>query len=373
MLEKQIIVNLPAKAAYNYPIFIDEGLISNWQDWLIDYAATKKIVIITDKIVCKLYAKQFAANLEKAGYDVLLLDFAPGEEAKNFANFEYLLNEMLINKCDRHTLCVAIGGGVVGDLTGFVASVFMRGIRYIQIPTTLLSMIDSSVGGKTAVNSVHGKNLIGAFYQPGAVVMDIELLKTLPQQHLINGLIEAIKIFLTSDGEYFKYIQANLEQVLVCDKTALTKIIKRAVELKAEVVAQDEREQNQRMSLNFGHTVGHAVEKVSKYTIMHGYAVALGILVEAKISFLLGILSHQNYQLIEKLMQRLDIDTRMLQPFAIDNIVMAMHGDKKNKAGDIYMILLADIGKIKLSDGDRVATIVSEDIIRQALIGLMPR
>ena len=367
MLKKQVIVNLPQRGAYNYPIFIDYSLISNWQDWLASYTITKKIVIITDKIVCKLYAKQFAASLEKADYDVLLLDFAPGEEAKSFANFEYLLNEILINKCDRHTLCLAFGGGVVGDLTGFVASVFMRGIRYIQIPTTLLSMIDSSVGGKTAINSVHGKNLIGAFYQPGAVVMDISLLKSLPKEQLINGLIEAIKIFLTSDGEYFKYIQNNLDQILACDKTTLTKVIKRAVELKADVVAQDEREENLRMILNFGHSVGHAVEKVSKYNIMHGYAVALGILIEAKISFLLGILSHNNYQLIENIMQRLNINTKMLEPFATKDIITAMHGDKKNKAGDIYMILLADIGKIKLSDSDRVATIVSEDIISKAL------
>ena len=367
MIKQQVTVKLPARETYSYPIFIAKNLLQNWQDWLPDYAKTKKIVIMTDKLVYKLIAKQFAANLETAGYDVLLLYFAPGEEAKSFANFEYLLDEMLANKFDRHSLCLAIGGGVVGDLTGFVASSFMRGIRYIQIPTTLLSMIDSSVGGKTAINSAHGKNLIGAFYQPSAVVMDVSLLKTLSKDQLINGLVEAIKIFLTCDAKYFQYALDNLDQILACNTEKMVEIIKCAVELKAEVVAKDEREQNLRMILNFGHSVGHAVEKVSKFTIMHGYAVALGILVEAKVSFLLDILSGDNYLLIEKLMQKLDISTEMLQPFKIDEIIAAMYGDKKNKAGDIYMILLADIGQIKLSDGECVATIVKEDIIRQAL------
>src|SRR6185437_4413971 len=367
MLKPEISVKLPARKAYNYPIYIGQNLLNEYAKWLDPLLAGKKIVIITDEVVCKLYARNFAATLEKAGYDVLLLSFAPGEESKSYAKLEYLLDEMLKHRCDRHSLCIAFGGGVVGDITGFVSAIFMRGIRYIQIPTTVLSMIDSSVGGKTAINSVHGKNLIGAFYQPNAVVMDVNLIDSLPQDQLINGLIEAIKIFLTSDAEYFNYTLANLDDIVNKDYTKLTKIIKRAVGLKADVVAKDEKEENLRMILNFGHTVGHAIEKLSAYKMAHGFAVALGILVEAKISFLLGLIKHEQYVLIERVLSKLGINKKQLEPFKTDEVITAMLGDKKNKSGNIYMILLADIGRVNESNEGKVATVVRSEIIIQAL------
>lgn len=367
MLKPEILVKLPAKKAYHYPIYIGQNLLDDYVKWLEPIVASKKIVIITDEVVCKLYARNFAAILEDQGYDVLLLSFAPGEQSKSYSNLEYLLDEMLQYKCDRHSLCIAFGGGVVGDITGFTASIFMRGIRYIQIPTTVLSMIDSSVGGKTAINSKYGKNLIGAFYQPNAVVMDISLIESLPQDQLINGLIEAIKIFLTSDAEYFDYANANLNDIINKDHTKLVKIIKRAVSLKAYVVEKDEKEENLRMILNFGHTVGHAIEKLSQYKIAHGYAVALGILVEAKISFLSGKLNHEHYILIENILAKLDITQKQLLSFTAMDIITAMLGDKKNKSGNIYMVVLASIGEVSQSNEGKFATIVSTDIIAQAL------
>lgn len=367
MLKPEILVKLPAKKSYNYPIYIGQNLLNEYAVWLDPLVISKKIIIITDEVVCRLYARNFAAALEKIGYDVLLLSFAPGEQSKSYAKLEYLLDEMLRHKCDRHSLCIAFGGGVVGDITGFASAIFMRGIRYIQIPTTILSMLDSSVGGKTAINSEYGKNLIGAFCQPNAVVMDINLIDSLPQDQLINGLIEAIKIFLTSDAEYFHYTHANLDDIIRKDYIKLIKIIKRAVGLKARVVEQDEREENLRMILNFGHTVGHAIEKLSNYKIAHGYAVALGILVEAKISFLLGMLDHEKYILIEDILAKLEITKKQLQVFNALDIITAMLGDKKNKSGNIYMILLANIGSVSKSIEGKVATVVSNDIIAQAL------
>jgi 3-dehydroquinate synthase len=367
MLKPQISVELPARNAYNYPIYIGQNLLNEYTQWLVPLAASKKIVIITDEVVCKLHARNFAAILEENGYDVLLLGFAPGEESKSYEKFIYLLDEMLKHKCDRYSLCVAFGGGVVGDITGFVSASFMRGIRYIQIPTTVLSMIDSSVGGKTAINSVHGKNLIGAFYQPNAVIMDINLIDSLPQDQLINGLIEAIKIFLTSDKKHFDYTLANLDDIINKDYTKLTNVIQRAVELKADVVAKDEKEENLRMILNCGHTVGHAIEKLSEYKTAHGYAVALGILVEAKISFLSGLLNHEEYVLIEQIMSKLDITAQDLKQFKAEDIVAATLIDKKNKAGNIYMVLLAEIGRVSETSDGKVATIVSPEIILQAL------
>ncbi|MCE3269446.1 MAG: aroB [Burkholderiales bacterium] len=367
MLQPEISVKLPAREAYCYPIYIGQNLLEEFTTWLEPQVISKKIVVITDELVNKLHAKKFAAALEKSGYDVLLLSFVPGEQSKSYSKLTYLLDEMLKYKCDRYSLCIAFGGGVVGDVTGFIAAIFMRGIRYIQIPTTVLSMIDSSVGGKTAINSEYGKNLIGAFNQPNAVIMDINVLDSLPREQLINGLIEAIKMFLTSDMEYFNYILDNLDDIIDKDYTKLTHVIKHAVKLKAEVVEQDEKEENLRMILNFGHTVGHAIEKLSDYKIAHGYAVALGILVEAKISVLLGLLKKNQYILIEKLMSKLNITLQQLVHFNAAEIITAMLGDKKNKAGNIYMILLDKIGSVSKSANGKVATQVSSEIIIQAL------
>ena len=284
MIKNKINVDISGQDPAKYQITLGSGVLSTWQSWLGKYCSSKQVVIITDKIVEKLYASEFAKQLGHDGYKVLLLSIAPGEESKVQNVKEYLELEMLKAKYDRHTLLIAIGGGVIGDLSGFVAATYLRGIKYIQVPTTLLAMIDSSVGGKTAINTPYGKNLIGAFWQPQMVVMDIDLLASLPKVQLINGLVEAIKIFLTSDKEGFAYTKRHLDKILRHDMAKLQSVIRRAVSLKAHIVSEDEREENLRMILNFGHTIGHAIEKINDFKILHGYAVALGILVEAKIA-----------------------------------------------------------------------------------------
>lgn len=362
-------VKINPKPTNKYNIFLGSGLINDYTKWLPSKDNCSTIVIITDKIVENLHAKQFSKNLEKAGYKTLLLVVEPGEDSKSFAVKEKLELEMLKHKCDRKTILIAFGGGVIGDLTGFLAATYMRGIRFIQVPTTLLSAIDSSVGGKTGINTLYGKNLIGAIWQPIVVVTDLELLKTLPQMHLVNGLVEAIKIFLTNDIKSFNYLVRNLNKILKRDEKVLQSIIKRSVKLKAHIVKLDEREENLRMILNFGHTVGHAIEKSSNYEILHGLCVALGIIVEARVAVLLKHLSVDDFTVIVNLLRLIGITQDMLAKFDIDEIINNMLIDKKNKNGSIYMILLNSIGSV-YTEKDRVAIKVDISIIKNAIVGL---
>lgn len=364
MLNK-IVVQLPSSGKANYHINIGDGVLSSWQLSLVKHCQSKQVVIITDETVESLYAKQFSEKLKSNGYKTLILSIKPGEESKVASTKEFLELEMLKANFDRHTLLIAFGGGVVGDLSGFVAATYMRGIKYIQIPTTLLSMIDSSVGGKTSINTPYGKNLIGAFWQPKEVIMDLNMLNSLPKVQIINGIVEALKIYLTSDAKSFAYASLNLNKVLRRDYSKLQLLIRRAVRLKVAVVRADEREENLRMILNFGHTIGHAIEKLSNYQILHGYAVGLGILVESKISQLMGILSDTNYDLIASVFARIGISKDMLSPFESEDIIMASVGDKKNKGGKIYCVLLKDIGEV-YTKNDKYATAIDEEYIHKA-------
>jgi 3-dehydroquinate synthase len=369
-MQNKILVQLPGGSRSIYRILLGEGLLKDWLSWLPLHAPDKQIVIVTDKIVEHLYANKFRDTLIKHGYNVLLLSIEPGEESKVQSTKEYVELEMLKAKFGRNTLLIAFGGGVVGDLSGFVAATYMRGIKYIQIPTTLLSMIDSSVGGKTAINTPYGKNMIGAFWQPQQVVMDLNLLNSLPKVQLVNGLVEALKIYLTSDAKSFKYASLNLNKVLNNDYSKLQVIIRRAVRLKVQVVKADEREENLRMILNFGHTIAHAIEKLSNFQVLHGYAVGLGILVEAKIAQLLGILSADNYQLISDVFARVGITRDMLSAFDSSAIIEASLGDKKNHGGKIYCVLLKNIGEV-YTENEIVATAVDEKYIHQAFKALV--
>lgn len=358
-------VNLPAKVAHYYPIVIEPKLLTNWQNWIKDYAQTKKVIIISDDNVAKLYGKAFCAELSAAGYQCQLLDFEAGEASKSASTKLELEEKMFAFGCDRHTLCVALGGGVVGDLAGFTAATYMRGMNYIQIPTSLLAMIDSSVGGKTAVNTSYGKNIIGAFWQPRAVIMDTELLKTLPREQVINGFFEAIKIFLTLNAEQFNFCCANLTAILNLEHTPLVQMISEAVALKAHVVEVDEQEQNLRMILNFGHTVAHAIEKLSNYKVLHGYAVGIGMLVEAKIAEISGLLTSADYKKVAAFLAELEITPKLLDGYQVSELISAMRGDKKNKNQQIVLVLLSGIGQVKNID-NKVAFSVDEQVIEAA-------
>ncbi len=349
----------------SYPIYIGNALLSNSIELLISQFYTgKDIVVITDKTVSKLYAKNFVDYLMNKEYKVLLLEVKPGESSKSAAVKEKIELKMLENKIDRYCLCIAFGGGVVGDLAGFIAATYMRGIKYIQIPTTLLSMVDSSVGGKTAINTIFGKNLIGAFHQPKAVIIDLNLLNTLPKKHLINGLIEAIKIFLTLDESSFKFVENNLDLILGLDKETLIFVIKKAISLKANIIERDEKEKNLRLILNLGHTIGHAIETVTNYKILHGYAVALGIIIEAQLALVMGKLNKSDYIKIINLFKRLKITMKLLSNKNIENIAKATLIDKKNKNNEIYCVLLKKVGKVILNQKSVISKVDYKDILQ---------
>lgn len=362
----ELFVDIPARPARKYPILIAAQLLKNWSSWIESYTQSRKIVIISDSTVANLYAGPFCQQLSAAGYSAALLTFPAGEAAKLATTKQAMEEQMFAFGCDRHTLCIALGGGVVGDLAGFTAATYMRGISYIQVPTSLLAMIDSSVGGKTGVNASYGKNVIGAFWQPRAVIMDISLLTTLPQKEIINGLFEAIKIFLVLDGVYVSYCQTHMAAILQLEAEALTQVIKRAVELKALIVKADEHEKNLRMILNYGHTIGHALEKLSNYTLKHGYAVALGMLVEAKISQLMGLLSIDDYQIVVQLLNMLGVTPGMLSGYTAPALIQAMRGDKKSYDQTIVMVLLTGLGQVK-NIANKVVFPVTEESIENAL------
>lgn len=361
----QIIMQIPSKKSIVYPIMVDSDLLINPDKWLPNDVYNKRLVIITDNNVNKIYGEKLSNTLHQ--YKPLLLSFSPGESEKNYQTKNLLEEKMLQQYCNRETLILAMGGGVVGDMAGFIASTYMRGISYIQIPTTLLAMVDSSVGGKTGINTPLGKNLIGAFWQPICVVADLICLKTLSQTHIINGLIEALKMFLTNDANYFIYAKKNLNDILNKDIATLKKIIEQAIKIKVNIVNQDEKEMNKRMILNFGHTIGHALEKITNYTMLHGYAVALGILVETKISQLLGFISDEEYHIIKSLFFQLNISGEPLKNMDNDKIIEATQSDKKMKSNNVRYVLLKKLGEV-YNDDNFFAHPVENEIVKKALL-----
>lgn len=360
----QTMVNIPATPPSRYAIKIQAGLLERGS-WLPKGLKVNQVVIVTDNTVKKWYVAPLIETLKKQYHNVLLLSIPAGEKSKTREMKESLENQMLRHRCTRDTLCIALGGGVVGDLTGYLASTYMRGLPYIQIPTTLLSMVDSSVGGKTGINTRYGKNLIGAFWQPQCVVVDVSCLATLPKKHLINGLVESLKMFLTFEATSFYAAQNDLEKILQKDEASLTRIIHRSVKLKAVVVSQDEKEMHQRMVLNFGHTIGHALETLSQYRMLHGFAVGLGILVEANIAQACGFLDLEAYQRIRTTFGKLGITGRALRAFDVDAVIQATKLDKKVSHGSVNYVLLNGIGRVYQQQG-RFAHPVEDGVVKRA-------
>lgn len=359
----KIPVTIQNQRAIGYPIFIGAGLY-DFRTWLPKQNFTY-IVIITDRFVKKYYGLNLQKHLNEAGYTSLLFSFPAGEKFKNYRSKQAIEHAMQRHRCDKDTLILALGGGVVGDLAGYIAATYLRGIPYIQIPTTLLAMVDSSVGGKTAINTMHGKNLIGAIYQPLCVVADIMLLKTLSRKNIINGLIEAVKMFLTHDAVSFRYTESHLHHIINGDDSLLIKIVARAVRIKAAVVARDEKELDERSMLNFGHTIGHALEKLSHYSLLHGYAVGYGILVEATIAHILGLLNHNHLLIIKKVLAQLGIQGKDLQKYNVTKLIKATKNDKKNRFGKVHYTLLREIGQVYFTKSNFVHP-VEDKIVRQA-------
>lgn len=338
-------------------ITLGKGLLPKIIPLIPSEVYSHRMVIITDNTVKKLYAKTVIEAFAARGKSVDLIAFPAGEKSKTREMKEKIETRLLKLGCDRHTCLLALGGGVVGDLTGFVAATYLRGIPYIHIPTTALAMIDSSLGGKTGINTPEGKNLIGAFWEPAAVIADLNCLDTLPEKHQINGWVEALKIFLISDGSLFIKAAKNGKPN--------HEFIRRAIELKSSIVKKDPREKNIRAILNCGHTLGHALEKASDYTLLHGTAVGLGIQIESQIAHQRGFLKKEELGLIQGTFKDLNIQPDLLNDFDFRSLVKAMQSDKKNKQKEIHCVLLKGLGTVFTAQGFYTHP-VSEQEIKQA-------
>lgn len=310
------------------------------------------VVVVTDSTVQALHAQKAQTSLENAGIQASLLTFPAGEEHKNLETFSSLADEILALKpaIDRKTLLVGLGGGVVGDMCGFLAAVVLRGLRVVQCPTTLLSAVDASVGGKTGLDHQAGKNLIGAFHQPAAVLIDVGLLKTLDDRQLSSGLAECVKHGIIRDETLVEYIESNYEQVFDRRSDVLCDLVARNVQIKAQVVSADERESGQREHLNFGHTIGHAIEALGGYgAMLHGEAVSLGMVLAMKLARERELIDADSCKRITTLLEKLRLPVSYSE-LAPEEIWVTMLHDKKARHGKVRMILPTAIGRVESFD-----------------------
>lgn len=345
----------------SYEILIGQGLLRRTGEFLCEAVSASRAVVVTHPSINRLYGERTVESLVQAGLKVDCIETPEGEDHKSLEEAEKIFDRLLQLNCDRQSVLVALGGGVIGDLTGFVAATFMRGVPFIQAPTTLLAQVDSSVGGKTAVNHRRGKNMIGVFYQPKVVVIDLETLNTLPKEEFRAGLAEVIKYGVIADRELFDYLDAQAQKILQLDPVCLEHIIETSCAIKAKVVEQDERESHYRMILNFGHTLGHAIEALTGYTTYkHGEAVAIGMVFAAKLSRETGRCSDAVCQRLAALVEKFGLPSR-LPDLAADKIIESMCLDKKNRDKRIKFILAKDIGSIEIVDQ------VSESVLKKVL------
>lgn len=329
--------------ARSYPITIGQSLLGD-SALLAEHVAGSRVAIVTNTVVAPLYLAQVSKSLQAAGKQVTEIVLPDGEEEKNWVNLMKVFDVLLAEKCDRKTTLIALGGGVIGDMTGFAAAAYMRGVPFIQVPTTLLSQVDSSVGGKTGINHPLGKNMIGAFYQPQAVIADTATLNTLPVRELSSGLSEVIKHGAIIDAPFFDWIEANIGKLVAKDAEALAYAIRRSCEIKADVVRQDEREGGLRAILNFGHTFGHAIEAGMGYGVwLHGEAVGCGMVMAADLSHRLGFIDAQTKDRIAAVVKAAGLPI-VAPNLGTERWLELMEVDKKNEGGQIKFILLKPLG-----------------------------
>jgi 3-dehydroquinate synthase len=312
----------------------------------------QKIAVVVNPTVKELYGKRVVESLKAQGFMVMSIIIPDGEQYKNLDWANAIYTALLTNAFDRRSGIVALGGGVIGDLAGFAAATYMRGIPFVQVPTTLLAMVDSSVGGKTGVNHPMGKNMIGAFHQPQKVLMDLEVLKTLPKAEFLSGMAEVIKYGVIWDSAFFDYLDSNRDRVLGLDADALTHIVRRSCEIKAEVVGRDEREGGLRAILNFGHTVGHAIEKAENYTMRHGEAVAIGMVYASRLAHLTGLCDASVPERVEKLIASYGLPTglrALSRKPTVQELMDAMQIDKKAEGGKVKFVLPKRIGEVAVT------------------------
>jgi 3-dehydroquinate synthase len=332
----------------SYPIHIGPGLLRR-ADLIVPHLAQPRVAIVTDTHVAPLHLAPLRTALSGAGVDAVEIVIPAGEEQKSWITLDAVFDQLLAHRCERKTTVIALGGGVIGDLAGFAAACYLRGVPFIQIPTTLLAQVDSSVGGKTGINHPLGKNMIGAFYQPRLVLADIATLVTLPDRELAAGLAEVIKYGLILDAAFFDWLEASITRLVARDPQALTHAVRRSCELKAQVVGQDERESGARALLNLGHTFGHAIEAgLSFGTWLHGEAVAAGTVQAARLSQRMGMLSEADVARVAALLARAGLPTAG-PDLGAERYLELMGLDKKVEGGKLRLILLRRIGEAYVS------------------------
>lgn len=334
----------------SYPIFIQSGCLTRVGDDLASRKVAKRYGVIADDRVAELYGKQLLESLKRAGCAAKLFVFAHGEASKTLQTVGELASQLARAGFDRQDGLIALGGGVTGDITGFLASSYMRGIPFVQVPTSLLAQVDSSVGGKTGVDIPEGKNLVGAFYQPKAVYIDITVLSTLPRQEFLGGLAEVIKYGVIRDAGFFAFLEHKRDGILSLDPALLAEMIGTCCRIKAAVVASDEREGGLRKILNYGHTIGHAVEAASSFTIIHGFAVAIGMAAATRLAAKNGILSEQDRDRIVALIAGYGLPLAVPPDLDRTALKAYLKTDKKAMGGRVFYILPDSIGHTKITD-----------------------
>jgi 3-dehydroquinate synthase len=359
-----------ALAERSYDIHIGTGLISQAGELLagqLGKGASRRVPVVTDDTVQAVYYGPLAASLTDAGLEPVPIVLPPGEQTKSFAHLERLIDALLGANVERGSLIVALGGGVIGDLTGFAAGILKRGVDFAQIPTTLLAQVDSSVGGKTAINTSHGKNLVGVFHQPRIVIADTGVLATLPRRELLGGYAEIVKYGLLGDAEFFAWLEKYGAKALGGNGPAITHAVAHSCAMKAAIVARDERETGDRALLNFGHTFGHGLEAATNYStrLIHGEGVALGCVLAFRLSAKLGFAGEQDVARVERHFAEAGLRTRIAQipgpKVQVDDVLEHMRHDKKAAGGRMTFILARGIGHTFISRD------VPEDAVRATL------
>lgn len=342
---RTVTVNLGKKS---YPIYIGENILHEIGVYVKGLGVGPKLMVVTNPTVRSLYGQVVTESLINAGFEVFLGEVPDGEEYKSMDSAQHLYDIAFENNLDRSSAIIALGGGVIGDLAGFVASTYMRGVPFIQVPTTLLAQVDSSVGGKVAVNHPKGKNIIGAFYQPRMVFADIKTLSTLAEREFRAGMAEVIKYGVIWDSEFFDYLEKHYQDITSLNSKSVIHIVEKSCSIKAHVVEQDETEESVRAILNYGHTFGHAFEALTKYKkYVHGEAVAIGMVTAADVSVGLDMLGSGDRDRIEKLVSVYGLPVKY-EELNIDDIIKSMGHDKKVKAGKVRYILPEEIGKVSI-------------------------
>lgn len=346
----------------SYDIYIGSGILGGLGRRVRQVCAGDKALVVSNRKVFALYGEIAGKSLADSGFKVAFAEMGDGEEHKNLATLEKLYDLAFAHNLDRRCPVIALGGGVVGDAAGLAAATYLRGVPFVQVPTTLLAQVDSSVGGKVAVNHPGGKNIIGAFYQPGLVVADMSTLKTLPPREIKSGMAELIKYGVISDTGFFNWLEDNTGRLLALDEAALAHAVAVSCRIKARVVEADETEQGLRAILNFGHTAGHAVESLSGYGVYsHGEAVAAGMAAAARLAETMGLLPAEQAGRIVSLIRRTGLPVSLPPSLGAEDLIAAMRQDKKARSGRLTFVLPVDIGVVKVFED------VSEMAVRQAL------